>query len=149
MKLVLLALVFVFSPIWALDTIFSKGGTCMYKIYGQYQRCMDRQKARLTKETEDLEPITTRAKLIDSVNKISCCAYWEFLSCVEEVANEHCPNERHDMEAYTRQLGSAVPVDICQEQYPRYETECNSSSSGFLPSLLYHLGFLLIAASLL
>src|SRR5699024_10378196 len=95
------------------DTIFAKGGTCLYKIYPQYQRCMQQQNARLTRERDDLEPIYTRAKLTASVNRISCCAYWDFLTCVEAVAAEHCPNERRDMEAYTRQLGSAVPVDIC------------------------------------
>lgn len=124
------------SIVLGLDTIFAKGGTCLYKIYSHYQRCMENQNARLTREKDQLEPIYTREALTDSVNKISCCAYWEFLSCVEEVAKEYCPNERHDMEAYVRQLGSAVPLEDCVEQYPRYSPQCGRSSSiNLVPNL--------------
>lgn len=90
---------------------------------------MEHQKARLTREKDYLAPIYTREALTDSVNKISCCAYWEFLSCVEDAAEEHCPNERSDMEAYVRQLGSAVPLEDCLAQYPRDSPQCDGSAA--------------------
>lgn len=126
------------------DNIFAKGGTCMYKISTSYQKCMDRQNARLVRDKESLEPIHTRDALIDSVNKISCCAYWEFLSCVEDLADRFCSSERRDMIAYTRQLGSAVPVQDCQEKYPRHSSQCNGTSSLFLSSGLILLLVLLV-----
>lgn len=130
----------------AQDNIFAKGGTCLYKISNHWRDCMDQQNARLQQERDYLEPIFTRAKLVDSVNRISCCAYWEFLSCIERAANQHCPNEKHDMVAYSRQLGSAVPVDICRSQFPPDSAECNGS---FTPVLFsFTLAFILFIGQL-
>uniref|UniRef100_A0A834VF68 Uncharacterized protein n=2 Tax=Sarcoptes scabiei TaxID=52283 RepID=A0A834VF68_SARSC len=121
-----------FKLIWAQDTIFARGGTCMYRIRDHWSRCMDRQNARLTYERDNLEPIYTRAALTDSVNRISCCAYWDFIDCIERAAREHCPKEKHDMVAYSRQLGSAVPVEICQEQYSPKDCDSNYRSSAIV-----------------
>lgn len=135
------------SLVFGLDTIFAKGGTCLYKIYSQYQRCMQHQNARLTREKEHLAPIYTREALTDSVNRISCCAYWEFLSCVEEVAEEFCPNDKRDMRAYVRQLGSAIPVEDCIAQYPRGSPLCDASSSAPLGHTLLVLSVILVVTN--
>ena len=115
----------------------------MYKIRDQYKQCMTQQEARLIREKDYLEPIYTREALTDSVNKISCCAYWEFLSCVEAAADEFCPNERHDMEAYVRQLGSAVPLEDCMEQYPRDSPQCGGSRLPLISAALVCISSLL------
>lgn len=145
----LLALIFsltlVPTLVLSLDTIFAKGGTCMYKIRDEYGKCLETQNARLVRDKNNLEPIYTHEKLVDSVNKISCCAYWEFLSCVEEVAEEKCPNEKRDMRAYVRQLGSAVPVEDCTELYPRNSPKCNGSRLADLSVLLMALSLVLLA----
>lgn len=107
------------------DTIFAKGGTCLYKIGKQWHDCMEKQNERLTYERDNLEPVYTRAALTESVNRISCCAYYEFLDCIEYAANKYCSNEKHDMAAYSRQLGPAVPSEICYEQFPRQDIECS------------------------
>ena len=124
------------------DTIFAKGGTCLYKIFNLYRQCMDKHNARLTRDKANLEPIYTRAALTDSVNKISCCAYWEFYSCVQDAADQHCPGERRDMEAYVRQLGSAVPIEDCAE-YPRDSPECSDARVPLLNTALVLISSLL------
>lgn len=110
------------------DTIFSRGGTCMYKIQPEYESCMKHQNSRLVQEKDALAPIYSYEALEASVNRISCCAYWEFVDCVREIVIEKCPaTPVHDVEAYVRQIGSAVPVDICLEQFPRDSEACRPS----------------------
>lgn len=112
------------------DTIFSKGGTCLYKIRKQYDACMETQNARLIRDRDALEPIYTHAAMIRSTNRISCCAFWSFLDCVYEAADEHCPGDRRDMEAYVIQLGSAVPAQDCLELFPRDSPDCEGLGGG-------------------
>ena len=118
------------AVVTGLDTIFAKGGTCMYKIRKPYDACMESQKARLIRDRDALEPIYTHAAMIASTNRISCCAFWSFLDCVYEAAEEHCPGDRRDMEAYVAQLGSAVPVQDCIEQFPRDSPMCEGLGRG-------------------
>lgn len=113
------------------DTVFSKGGTCVYKIYDDWKACMNAQQERLDRETSQLSPYVTLAEQQESINKIGCCAYWEFLSCIERAAEEKCVHlfskDRMDMESYSKQLGSVTPHHICKEQYPRHTDLCSGS----------------------
>lgn len=127
------------------DTIFAKGGTCMYKIRKQYDACMENQKARLIRDRDALEPIYTHAAMIQSTNRISCCAFWSFLDCVYEAADEHCPGDRRDMEAYVIQLGSAVPAQDCLEQFPRDSPDCAGLGGGSAALFSFSLVGLLFA----
>ena len=111
------------------DTVFAKGGTCLYKIYPEYNICMKVQQERLDREIAQLPRYVTLVEQQISVNRIGCCAYWEFLSCVERAADEKCIKDRTDMEKYTRQLGSTVPLDICKRDFPRDSEVCNNSYS--------------------
>lgn len=122
------------------DTIFASGGTCVYKIYPEYQKCMVAQQDRINADKTKLPVLYTREDLTRAVNKISCCAYWEFLACVERAAEGKCDQNRADMAAYTRQLGSAVPSDICLEEYPRYGDECDDGGGSPFGRLFFSSG---------
>jgi len=84
-----------------LDTVFAKGGTCLYKIFDEYNVCLKAQQERINRETENLSRMITLAEQRTSLHQIGCCAYWEFLACVEKVADEKCIKDRTDMEKYT------------------------------------------------
>lgn len=153
--LVLLVCSFVDGQRPSSDTIFSRGGTCMYKIQPEYRSCMTHQQSRLVEEKQALAPIYSYEVLESSVNRISCCAYWQFVDCVKQIVVDKCPaTPVHDVEAYVRQIGSAVPVDICIEQFPRDSEHCRSSgallhlfgrSSAVLQPSSMHLFTLLVA----
>ena len=125
------------------DTVFAKGGTCLYKIYKEYNACMNAQQERLDRETSQLSPYVTLAEQQTSINRIGCCAYWEFLSCVERAADEKCIPDRTDMEAYTRQLGSTVPLNICKDQFPRDSELCSGSQIITFSSILCLIAFVI------
>lgn len=111
------------------DTVFAKGGTCLYKIYKEYNACMNVQQERLNRDTGKMSRYVTVSEQQTSLNRIGCCAYWEFLSCVERAADEKCHKDKTDMREYTRQLGSAVPLHICEEEVPRDSDVCDSANS--------------------
>ena len=119
------------------DTVFAKGGTCLYKIYKEYNACMNVQQERLNRDTGKLSKYVTLSEQQSSLNRIGCCAYWEFLSCVERAADEKCTNDRTDMREYTRQLGSAVPLHICEEEAPRDSDVCNHSQTIGINTILF------------
>jgi hypothetical protein len=131
MKKIFLMSIFVltvnFVRIDALDTVFAKGGTCLYKIFDEYNECLKAQQERINEETDNLSRTITLAEQRTHLNKIGCCAYWTFLACVEKAADEKCIKDRTDMEKYTEQLGSSVPLYICREEFPRGSDVCDSS----------------------
>ncbi len=140
MKKIFLLSVFVLTVnlvrIDALDTVFAKGGTCLYKIYDEYNVCLKAQQERIDEETDNLSRTITLAEQQTLLNKIGCCAYWTFLACVEEAADQKCIKDRTDMERYTEQLGSSVPVHICREKFPRRSDVCDSSYQFVLSTTL-------------
>ncbi|CAG2116281.1 unnamed protein product, partial [Medioppia subpectinata] len=78
---------------------------------------------RLDREIAELSRYVTLVEQKISINRIGCCAYWEFLSCVESAADRKCIKDRTDMQMYTRQLGSTVPLDDCKRDFPR-DSDC-------------------------
>lgn len=127
LTIILLLIVVHVTLITCLDTVFAKGGTCMYKIYNQYNVCLALQQERLDSEALSLPRTISLDEQQKALQRIACCAYWDFLSCVEKAANERC-KEKFDMERYTEQLGSAIPLYICREEFPRGSLICTYSS---------------------
>lgn len=111
------------SQITALENKIINGGSCLYKISSDFTRCNTRQHEKIKSQTKSYHSYTQEEKQI-ALNKVACCAYWEFLECVQTAARIYCKENARDIEKHSENLGTTVPLYICREEYPKGSFKC-------------------------
>jgi hypothetical protein len=140
MKQIFLLSVFVLTVnlvrINALDTELAKEGTCLDKIKVEHDVCNKTQENELNGEKDDLSrngtSNATSTEQQTHPNKIECCAFWTFLTCIEKAADQKCFGNKTGMEIYTGQQQSKscsekFPREVCSEKFASDPAVHNSS----------------------
>jgi hypothetical protein len=104
------------------QNLIQKYGTCFHRISTDFDRCKLRHNERIKFESKSTYK-PEEAEL--AVRKISCCAYWDFLTCVQNAARIHCNDKTRDIniEKYTENV-ALVPLYVCRDEYPKGTIRC-------------------------
>lgn len=100
------------------------GGKCLFLISPEFMRCNTKYNQNLLKVQHTIDKYSyTYEEQQSAYNKVACCQYWDFIECVQHSARQKCKEVR-DMENYFEFLGSAVPLSICRNDYPKGSFKC-------------------------
>ncbi len=104
------------------QNLIQKYGSCFHRISTDFDRCKSRYNERIKSESKSTYK-PEEAEL--ALKKISCCAYWDFLTCVQNAARIRCNDKTRDinLEKYTENV-ALVPVYVCRDEYPKGTIRC-------------------------
>ncbi len=103
----------------------------MRKINKEWKECQEIQQKRLNEETSMIR-VHTYDEQERHILRIACCAYWDFVDCIDRAVKEICVVDKWgEVSTYVNQLGAGVSVSTCHSEYPRDSYICSMAGALF------------------